>query len=187
MNIKKLDSEITLYEKNTLSGAIEILEEINRKQSQDNIWQIASNNNINNTNIAVNSEILYLTAGDSFLNEKRKLSELLNEYSLPFILHYLSDLELSIKSIKPWTICKNIKNHEFHSDETKNKTKHQRCIIVFLNDEYAGGGLHFKDRIGNESITFNTGDVIIYPSNEEHIHKALPITEGTQYVAITYF
>ena len=60
-------------------------------------------------------------------------------------------------------------------------------MLVFLNDGYEGGGLHFKDRIGNEAITFKSGDVLIYPSNEEYLHKALPITDGIQYVAITYF
>lgn len=187
MNIKKLDSEIILYQNNTLPDVINLIEEINIKQSQDNVWQIASNYNTNNTNIVTNSEILYLNPGDSFLSEKREISELLNEYSLPFILNYLSDLELSIKSIKPWTICKNIKNYEFHSGETKNNIKHQYCVIIFLNDQYIGGGLHFKDRIGNELVTFNTGDVIIYPSNEEYLHRTFPITDGTQYVAITYF
>ena len=187
MIVRNLDSEITLYQNNELLGAIDILEKINTKQTKENVWQIANKNNINNTDITIDSDVLYLISGDSFLNEKRKLSELLNEYALPFILDYLESLDVSVRSIKPWTICKNMQNYEFHSDKTKSAAPHKYCVLVFLNDEYEGGGLQFKDRVGNDLITFKAGDVLIYPSNEEYLHKALPITDGIQYVAITYF
>lgn len=187
MNIEKLDSEIILYKDNILSNEIELIKKIENANSTENIWQISSDKNINNINITSQSQIFYLDNSSSFFYEKIRLRESLNNFILPIILNYLEQVQESTDYIKPWTIAKTLNNVNFHFDESRNKKRHRHVAIVFLNDDFSGGEIQFKDRIGNEPISFNSGDVLIYPSSNEYLHKVLPVLSGTQYVAITCF
>jgi hypothetical protein len=188
MNKKILDLNIITYSNNTIEDLISTLSDISNTISKENVWQISSNNNIYNTDLTLNSEVLYLENTDIALSfYKRKIKHYLNLFSLPFILNYLDHTELSKQLVKPWTIAKNLQNFNFHYNEAKGSIDHNFTIIVFLNEDYEGGGIQFKDRIGNEVISFKTGDVLIYPSTDQYLHKAFPVTFGTQYVAISYF
>jgi hypothetical protein len=188
MNKNILDSKIIVYRNNTIENQISTLTDISNTISEENVWSISSSSNIYNTDLTLNSEILYLKNTDFSLNYlKRNIKHYLNSFSLPFILNYLDHLELSKQTIKTWTIAKNLQNLNFHHDKAKGDIDHEFTIIVFLNEDYEGGGVQFKDRVGNETITFKEGDVLIYPSNDQYLHKALPVTSGTQYAAISYF
>jgi len=210
-----LDSEIALYQNNNIFDALSLLNTIENNPSIDNVWSIASNKNINNTDLNNNSKIFYLkdlsSTNNNFdlynikslitLKEKNivkfsdipldrdrvKLNDLLNEFALPFILDYLDEFEENRLFVKPWSICKDLNNEAFHSDISRNDIAHKNTIIIFLNEDYSGGGMKFNNRIGNELVTFKKGDVLIYPSNEDYLHKVYATTNGTQYVAIAYF
>lgn len=187
MNKKQLDNEIYIYLNNEIPDQLTVLSEIENKVCNENIWQISNSKNINNTSLTDNRKILYLYQMNSFLGkDKRKLKEFLNEFIFPFIMDYLNTALIAKTNVRTWTICQNLNDADFYYDKSRNEVKNSYTVLVFLNDNYIGGEVQFKDRLGNELISFKTGDVLIYPSNEEYLHKAMPVTSGTQYVAITY-
>ena len=57
--------------------------------------------------------------------------------------------------------------------------------IVYLNDDYEGGELHFPLL----DITYKpeAGDSIFFPSTYIYAHASLPVTEGVKYSAVTMF
>jgi Rps23 Pro-64 3,4-dihydroxylase Tpa1-like proline 4-hydroxylase len=57
-------------------------------------------------------------------------------------------------------------------------------MLIYLNDEYAGGELEFP-YLGVKHKP-NTGDVILFPSNYTFSHIAHPVTEGTKYCVVTW-
>lgn len=210
MNIVQLDSDISLYKNNQIFDFAQILENLENSDCAENIWQISSKKNINNTNLTDSSEIFTIEDTRVFLKSQRKIRDtsvyfdliqkqaalhvkkiklegFLNSFAFPFIMDYLQTKEKTIHTIKPWTICKNIKASEFIDDQSRNNILHQNTIIICLSDEHSGGQLQFKNRVGNDLISLSLGDVIVYPSGNEWLHKFYPVTEGTQYLAIAYF
>ena len=210
MNKIQLDSDIFLYKNNSMFDFFTILTDLENSDCAENIWQISSQKNIDNTNLTDSSEIFTIKDTRIFLKsqikiqphspyfnlvdkqsslhiKKLKLEDSLNSFAFPFILDYLTIKEQKIKTIKQWTICKNIKASEFIHDQSRNDALHNNTIIICLNSEFSGGEIQFKDRVGNDLITLNEGDVIIYPSGSEWSHKFYPITTGSQYLAIAYF
>jgi hypothetical protein len=210
MNTTQLDTDILLYKNNSMFDFFTILQDLESSDCAENIWQISSQKNINSTNLTDSSETFTIRDTRVFLKsqikiqphspyfnltdkqsslhiKKLKLENTLNSFAFPFILNYLTIKEQKIKTIKQWTICKNIKVSEFIDDQSRNDLLHNNTIIICLNGEFSGGEVQFKNRIGNDLITLNEGDVIIYPSGSEWPHKFYPVTAGNQYLAIAYF
>jgi|APGre2960657468_1045069.scaffolds.fasta_scaffold07346_6 hypothetical protein len=210
MNTTQLDTDILLYKNNSMFDFFTILQDLESSDCAENIWQISSQKNINSTNLTDSSETFTIRDTRVFLKsqikiqphspyfnltdkqsslhiKKLKLENTLNSFAFPFILNYLTIKEQKIKTIKQWTICKNIKASEFIDDQSRNDLLHNNTIIICLNGGYSGGEIQFKDRVGNDPITLNEGDVIIYPSGSDWSHKFYPITTGSQYLAIAYF
>ena len=210
MKKTQLDDKIILYKENEIFDFFDILKKIEDQESTENVWQLSSPNNINNTDLTNKSEILVLEDTRIFLNsqkitkypaphfglvnrqsefniKKLKLKNCLISFSLPFILEYLEETEQTIQNIKPWVICKNIKSENFISNEARNEISHKNTIIICLSKEHSGGGVQFRDRVGNETTPLNEGDVLIYPSGTDYSHKIYPAVTGDQYLAVTYF
>jgi len=214
MNKVQLDADIFLYKDNSMFDFFTILKDLENSDCAENIWEISSQKNINNTNLTDFSETFTIKDTRIFLKSQKKIknkapffspyfdpmnrqSELhikklklestLNSFALPFIIDYLKIKEQTAKTVKPWAICKNIKASEFIDDQSRNTALHKNTIIICLSSGYSGGEIQFKDRVGNDLITLDEGDVIIYPSGSEWSHKFYPVTTGSQYLAIAYF
>ncbi len=56
-------------------------------------------------------------------------------------------------------------------------------LVAYLNDDYDGGGLHFKQ----QDIMYKpkAGDLVIFPSNFMYPHRAMPVEKGTKYSLVT--
>lgn len=54
----------------------------------------------------------------------------------------------------------------------------QYTIVVYLNDNYDGGELHFKDH--DVTIKPKAGSVAMYPSGHPYLHESLNITNGNK-------
>jgi hypothetical protein len=196
---KNLDDKIILYSSNTDINFLSCINDINEKKVEENIWQISSKNNSNETDITVDSKIFYLDNADKFLlnlnynflssvdEEKAKFRILLNKNALPCIIDYINKFELTVKTITNWTICKNITNENFHDDKNRKENIYNYTVVFALNNDYTGGQIQFENRIGNDLISMSAGEILIYPSNENYKHKELPVTNGTKYTAIAYF
>jgi hypothetical protein len=196
---KYLDKEIVLYSNMIKIDFLSIIEKINTKEIENNIWQFSLNKTIKDTNYTKNKKIFYLEEGEAFWDsplykflynvdmEKYKLKYKLNNYAFPAILDYINFFELKIKKIKEWTICENINETDFNFDLSRDGTKYSYAVLVVLNDNFSGGEFQFKDRVGNEKINLSFGDILIYPSNENYKYKELLVTSGIKYTAIAYF
>lgn len=57
--------------------------------------------------------------------------------------------------------------------------------ILYLNDNYEGGELHFP-RIDGLTIKPESGDVIVFPSTYTYRHESMPLLNGTKYVVLAF-
>jgi hypothetical protein len=199
-----LDNFIVLYSKNTNKNFVELLQEIETAPSTKNVWAISSLHNVEDTDHVVNQKIADLLNYEGLMSDllgsdllktnleqsikKNNLKFEMQNYIFPFLYDYIEKYGLSVKRVKNFKICEQIKSSDFHNDLDKyGAQKHFYTIIVALNDDYVGGEIQFKNRIGNEAIKLFAGDVLIYPSNNNYAHRELEVTSGTKYTAIAYF
>ena len=61
-------------------------------------------------------------------------------------------------------------------------------IILFINDDYKGGGLRFRKNQDDEGwvVTPKANRIIMWPSNFMYAHKVEPVTEGTRYSCVSW-
>lgn len=196
-----LDNYVVLYSNNKTADFVELIEKIELQESNDPVWYFSAPNNIDDTNHTINQKNIKLSIPDNlfpFISnsvslkentfiKKNNLKYALNSYAFLFLSDYINDYELSIKKIKNWDIYEQINETEFHYDKNRDGRKHSYTIIIALNDGYTGGEIVFENRIGNEHISMSKGDVLIYPSNAQYMHKELKVTSGKKYMAISYF
>ncbi|VVU94974.1 hypothetical protein CPAV1605_699 [seawater metagenome] len=74
---------------------------------------------------------------------------------------------------------KNSNIGNFHFDDCS------LVVRIFLNTNYKGGGIEFKD----QNITYKPkypGDMIIYPGRFSHINRQIPIKEGSAFVLTAF-
>lgn len=195
--INILDQNIVLYKKELNKDIYQNILKLSEVESDYNIWEIPSFSNLSNTKHVYNKNILNLPSGDflfpenlnnteivkSFFNIKNSLTDHVFECMLEYSKHY----EIILKKIKNWTVCSSKDETDFHDDLDMDGDKHRFSVLVCINDDFSGGDFLFKDRIGNESIPMSSGDVLIYPSNSNYIHKELQVLSGIKYTAISYF
>lgn len=55
--------------------------------------------------------------------------------------------------------------------------------IAYLNDDFVGGGLHFRSQ--DIYYTPSAGDLIVFPSTYMYPHAGLPVESGTKYIIVT--
>jgi hypothetical protein len=196
-----LDNFVILYSENNNKDFIDYLNKLEDQVSVDNLWSFCSSKNMNYTDHTINQKILKLNIADnlfSFINnlvsiqeeilvKKNNLKYELNNYSFPFLFDYINEYELSVKKIKNWSIYEQINESNFHYDQHRDGAKHSYTILIALNDGYTGGDITFENRIGNENVKMAKGDVLVYPSNKNYLHKELGVTSGNKYVAIAHF
>jgi hypothetical protein len=196
-----LDNYVVLYSNNKPTDFVELIEKIELQESNDPVWYFSALNNIDDTNHTINQKNIKLSIPDnlfSFISnsvslkeniliKKNNLKYALNSYAFSFLSDYINDYELLIKKIKNWDIYEQINETEFHYDKNRDGRKHSYTILIALNDGYTGGEIVFENRIGNEHISMSKGDVLIYPSNAQYMHKELKVTSGKKYMAISYF
>ncbi len=196
-----LDNYVVLYSNNKTTDFVELIEKIELQESNDPVWYFSALNNIDDTNHTINQKNIKLSIPDNlfpFISnsvslkentfiKKNNLKYTLNSYAFLFLSDYINDYELSIKKIKNWDIYEQINETEFHYDKNRDGRKHSYTILIALNDGYTGGEIVFENRIGNEHVSMSKGDVLIYPSNAQYMHKELKVTSGKKYMAISYF
>jgi predicted 2-oxoglutarate/Fe(II)-dependent dioxygenase YbiX len=60
--------------------------------------------------------------------------------------------------------------------------------VLFLNNDYKGGELCFKNTFDNEEFCIKPtpGMLVVWPSNLLFPHAVKPITEGTRYTIVSW-
>ena len=87
-------------------------------------------------------------------------------------------IELDQLQIKKWNTGQSMGPH---FDGQDGHTELAYSLVTYLNDDYEGGEIHFK----NQNVTLKpaAGSLIMFPSQEPFIHEVLPITSGTRYMS----
>ena len=73
---------------------------------------------------------------------------------------------------------------ELHIDHSPNNVR-TVSAIVYLNDNYDGGELHFP-RLDGLTIKPEAGDVIVFPSTFLYQHESKPILRGNKYSVVAF-
>jgi len=82
------------------------------------------------------------------------------------------------------------KNHyKYHIDDGR-YLERTLSAILFLNNDYEGGTLHFSDTNleGNDEICIKgtPGSLVVWPSNMLFPHAVAPVTKGTRYTIVAW-
>lgn len=91
--------------------------------------------------------------------------------------------EFNINSIQfaKYSATGEINKGNWHYDEDSDST-----LVVYLNDDYEGGGTQFKPNDNEDIVTvnnFNIGDSIFF-NGRVTPHKGLPVTKGDRYILV---
>ncbi len=57
-------------------------------------------------------------------------------------------------------------------------------LLLYLNDDYAGGGLKFVHF--NYQYQPGKGDLLLFPSDNLYLHEAEPVTDGVKFVIVSW-
>ena len=72
-----------------------------------------------------------------------------------------------------------------HVDNYNNDPNPTISALLYLNDDYLGGDLYFKEQYIN--IKPKIGDIVIFPSREPYFHQSKIVTSGTKYMSAIFF
>lgn len=96
---------------------------------------------------------------------------------------YKNTHSIDIGTLAPISISKYFTDKEMgpHCDNYgKSVTGPVISVVGYLNDDYAGGEIYFKDQ--DIKIKPEAGSIVVFPSNEPYFHQSLPILSGTKYM-----
>ena len=120
-------------------------------------------------------------------------ANLIASTELNYISRYAQDLQLSdffIKGITDLQILKYEKGgfYNWHIDHAGEVIPRSISCIMFLNNDYRGGDLMFRDPQGkNEmSVIPKPGRLVIWPSCFMYPHTVKPVEEGIRYTVVSW-
>jgi len=182
------------YYKNVINNCtelIDLLEEIQPTLSAKNIltawepWTASDNLEVQfGSKISSNPEMYDVATVDA------KLIYDIFYTSLLFVGNdYARKNNLSITKPSPLSISRYIKGAGMgsHVDDygTNPRVKPIMSAVLYLNDDYEGGELHFKEQ--GITIKPEAGSVIIFPSVEPFYHESKEIISGNKYMCPAFW
>lgn len=122
-----------------------------------------------------------------YRNSKKILNRKIDIYLSKFILDFVSKTNIKIKEREPWEILRYEKEQSvtWHSDDGDPHPS-KISFVYYINDDYLGGEIQFKDQFNSVPIKPDKDSLIIFPSSIEYIHRVLPVSEGTKYSVISF-
>ena len=118
--------------------------------------------------------------------EKVKLNQKIISQTSLALINFIKEYGFKIVEREAWELLSYEETQKltWHSD---NGDPHPCLVslVYYLNDDYEGGEVEFKDHIGTP-FKPSAGDLLIFPSSVEYVHRVLPITSGKKYAAISF-
>jgi len=98
--------------------------------------------------------------------------------------HYTNTLELGPAKMSPIMICKYYVGSEQGQHVDTYKGESYLSAVLYLNDNYDGGELHFP----NQGVTIkpSAGSVVVFPSGEPFSHEATKVIKEEKYIATAF-
>lgn len=95
------------------------------------------------------------------------------------------NLDLSHISLSKYENGMGMGPHCDASDPNGTGTNLRYSLVTYLNDDYEGGELHFKDH--NITIKPKAGSLVLFPSTEPYYHESKPLKSGVKYMYTTHW
>jgi urate oxidase len=116
-----------------------------------------------------------------------------NNYLNTFFKQYATNYSREFNSYDPIINDIQILKYEsggFYKWHTDHFTETPRTLsmILFLNNDYEGGSLNFKnpDNSGEHEIKPTANRLVVWPSNFLYPHRASPVTKGVRYTVVAW-
>ena len=68
-----------------------------------------------------------------------------------------------------------------HVDDYEDGEDPNISVVLYLNDNYIGGELHFPEQ--NITIKPQAGSIVVFPSVAPYYHESLPVESGIKYMS----
>ena len=96
---------------------------------------------------------------------------------------YANEYHLDLGILMPISISKyeTSKSMGPHVDDYNDDENPNISVVLYLNDDYEGGQLHFKEQ--NVTIKPEAGSIVIFPSVAPYYHESMPVTSGVKYMS----
>lgn len=96
---------------------------------------------------------------------------------------YAKFYNMDIGQLMPISISKYLigKSMGPHVDDYENGENPNISVVLYLNDDYEGGELYFKEQ--DIRIKPEPGSIVIFPSVKPYYHESLPILSGVKYMS----
>lgn len=72
-----------------------------------------------------------------------------------------------------------------HYDGQDGDTNLRYSMVTYLNDDYEGGELHFRNQ--NITIKPKAGSLVLFPSQQPYEHESKPVTKGEKYMFTSHW
>lgn len=97
-------------------------------------------------------------------------------------MHYGFKHNLNIGQLAPLSLSRYYTDRYMgpHTDSHESDDRPTISVVFYLNDDYEGGELHFKDQ--DITIKAKSGDIVIFPSKTPFFHESKPVISGTKYI-----
>jgi Rps23 Pro-64 3,4-dihydroxylase Tpa1-like proline 4-hydroxylase len=191
LKVEDLGNKIFMY-KNAIENDLQILTELNSifsDYNQDYKSATINNHDYDPSLRSCTVFSLYTNLQDKsdYNNAKRVLNKKIDLALSKCILHFVRSTGIKIKEREPWEILKYEQSQKltWHSDDGKS---HPSTIsfVYYINDDYEGGEIQFKDKAYSIPIKPQKNSLIIFPSSSDYIHRVLPVVSGVKHSVISF-
>lgn len=96
---------------------------------------------------------------------------------------YSSRYNIDLGRLAPLSISKYFEGNSMgsHTDSYDGDTSAVLSIVLYLNDDYEGGELYFKEQ--QIKVKPEKNSLVAFPSTKPYFHESLPIISGTKYLS----
>lgn len=96
--------------------------------------------------------------------------------------HYADVHSIDIGTMAPLSLSRYFEGRSMgpHTDSHESDERPTISVVMYLNDDYEGGELHFREQ--GVTIKAKAGDIVIFPSKTPFFHESRPVTSGMKYI-----
>ena len=186
-NLSELDPNIFYY-KNVIASPDYVIDRIEKIVSSELFasWEPGAASD-NTSHVFGAKRPIYSHNYDLSSAEDRDLYDLIYLETLECVEDYATKHKINLPNPQPPSISKyfmGAKMGPHVDDHGDTRFRPILSAVLYLNDDYDGGELHFK----NQGITIKpeAGSLVIFPSIQPYVHESKTIQKGIKYMS-TFF
>jgi predicted 2-oxoglutarate/Fe(II)-dependent dioxygenase YbiX len=113
-------------------------------------------------------------------------ASMVKEVFVKAVDHYCEQQKISITQDEGLNLLKysGPSKYDFHADADWTMYRVLSGLIYLNPQDYEGGETYFKNF--DLSVHPESPAIVLFPSNYAYIHAAMPVTEGTKYILVTW-